>query len=77
MKIKLLPFGKIADILPQQEWKLEGVETAGALRGHLEAKFSELKSLHYLIAVDQKMANDDSPLQEHSTVALLPPFSGG
>ncbi|MBC7775456.1 MAG: MoaD/ThiS family protein [Phycisphaerae bacterium] len=77
MKIKVLAFGKIADILPQQEWEMDGVVTTGMLRGQLEAKYPDLKGLRYLIAVDKKIANDDSPLEDRSEVALLPPFSGG
>ncbi|MDO8366074.1 MAG: MoaD/ThiS family protein [Saprospiraceae bacterium] len=77
MTIKIVAFGKIADILPQQEWETDGLETAGMLRGQLEAKYPNLKGQRYLIAVDKKIANDDSPLEEHSVVALLPPFSGG
>lgn len=77
MKIKLLAFGKLADLLPQQEWEMSGVATAGAVRLQLETEFPALKGMRYLIAVDKKIATDDSPLAENSVVALLPPFSGG
>jgi len=77
MTIKIIAFGKIADLLPEQEWEIGGVETAGTLRGQLEAKYPNLKGQRYLIAVDKKIAHDDCPLEEHSVVALLPPFSGG
>gem|GEM_PF-62336 len=77
MTIKIIAFGKIADILPEQEWKMDGVQTSGALREQLEASYPALKDLRYLIAVDKKIASDDSPLEDHSVVALLPPFSGG
>lgn len=77
MKIKILPFGKIVDILSPQDWDATGAETAGALRRQLEAKFPDLKGMHYLLAVDKKITDEESQLQEWSTVALLPPFSGG
>jgi molybdopterin converting factor small subunit len=31
----------------------------------------------YVIAVDKKVANENTTLTENSIVALLPPFSGG
>ncbi len=77
MTIKIITFGKIADILPEQEWVIDSLETAGELRGQLEAKYPDLKSLRYLIAVDKRIADDESPLEDKSEVALLPPFSGG
>jgi len=77
MTIKIIAFGKIADLLPEQEWEIGGVETAGMLRVQLEAKYPALEGLRYLIALDKKIVHDDSPLEEHSVVALLPPFSGG
>lgn len=77
MKISILAFGKIADIVPQQEWELAGMETAGALRTWLETEYPALKNLRYRFAVDKQMAADDAPLRDGSVVALLPPFSGG
>ena len=77
MKIKILTFGKIAEILPEQSLELDGVETTLALRMYLEAKHPNLKDLRYLMAVDKKIAAQDSPLEDQSVVALLPPFSGG
>ena len=77
MKVSILPFGKLADILSTQEWAMEGVTTAGEVRLQLEAKFPALKGMRYLIAVDKKIVTDDGLLGEGSVVALLPPFSGG
>jgi sulfur-carrier protein len=77
MKISVLPFGKLADILAPQEWALEDVATAGAVRHKLEAEFPALKGMRYLIAVDKKIAEEGHLLEEGSVVALLPPFSGG
>jgi molybdopterin converting factor small subunit len=31
----------------------------------------------YVIAVDRKVVSDNTILKENSTVALMPPFSGG
>ncbi len=77
MKITVLAFGKLADLLPQQEWEMAEMETAGTLRSRLEVQFPALKGMRYRIAVDKKLATDDTPLVHNSEVALLPPFSGG
>jgi molybdopterin synthase sulfur carrier subunit len=77
MKISILPFGKLADILPPQEWVMVETATAGEVRLKLETTFPALKGMRYLVAVDKKIADDDSLLGEGSVVALLPPFSGG
>lgn len=52
-------------------------ETAGSVRRQIEEQFPALKNMRYRIAVDKKIATDDTPLGHHSVVALLPPFSGG
>lgn len=77
MTIKIVTFGKIADVLSCSEWELSDVETVGELRQRLEKDFPALGGLRYRIAVDKKMANDDERLREMAEVALLPPFSGG
>lgn len=75
--MKVLAFGKIADILRQTEQDIKGPETVAALRIFLEKEYPELKSLRYLIAVDRQTAEEHTPLSENAEVALLPPFSGG
>jgi molybdopterin synthase sulfur carrier subunit len=77
MKVTILAFGKLADLLPQQEWEMTDLETAGSARRQIEEQFPALKNMRYRIAVDKKIATDDTPLGHHSVVALLPPFSGG
>ena len=77
MKIRVLAFGKIADILSCQEMEMTDMDTAGAVRSALESRFPTLKGMRYQIAVDKKIAPDDRRLEHNSEVALLPPFSGG
>ncbi|MEQ1745017.1 MAG: MoaD/ThiS family protein [Saprospiraceae bacterium] len=78
MKITILVFGKLTEILPQQHLELaDEPTTVGTVRARLEAQFPALKSMRYRMAVDKKMATDDTPLTENAEVALLPPFSGG
>lgn len=75
--MKVLAFGKIADILHKPEQDIKGPETVAALRIFLEKEYPELKTLRYLIAVDKQIADENTLLTENAEVALLPPFSGG
>lgn len=77
MHIKILAFGKIAEILSQTEWEVTGVASTEALRVQLESEFPGLKGMRYLIAVDKKIVSGDCILEDRAVVALLPPFSGG
>jgi molybdopterin synthase sulfur carrier subunit len=77
MRIKVLAFGKIADVLRRPEQDIQGPETVAQLRVFLEKEYPELKTFHYLVAVNRQAAEEDTPLSENAEVALLPPFSGG
>ncbi|MCC7465391.1 MAG: MoaD/ThiS family protein [Saprospiraceae bacterium] len=75
--MKILAFGKIADILRRPEQDIQGPETVAELRIFLEQEYPELKTLRYVIAVDKQIADEEASLSENAEVALLPPFSGG
>ncbi len=77
MEITILAFGKIADITGRHEWKIKGVSDTGSVRKHLEINYPSLKKTMYVMAVDKKIVQNNSALNENSVVALLPPFSGG
>jgi len=77
MKVTILAFGRLVDLLPQQEWEVTDLETVGSVRRQMEEQFPALKNMRYRIAVDKQLVTDDTPLREGSVVALLPPFSGG
>lgn len=77
MEVKIMAFGKIADIVDRNEWKWEGVKNTEALRERLENDFPQLQGMRYLIAVNKKIATSETLLQDQAEIALLPPFSGG
>lgn len=67
----------IADVTATREWIMEGVSTTNEVKEKLETLYPDLRRMRYLIAVDNKIANTDTPLTAQAEVALLPPFSGG
>lgn len=77
MEIKILAFGKIADITGRKEMKWKGISTTTSLKEKLEQEFPDLQKMKYQLAVNKKLANGDTPLEDQAEVALLPPYSGG
>lgn len=77
MEINIIAFGKIADLMPGREWKMEGINSTGALRDKLEKDYPALKDLPYLVAVNRQITSGDQPFTPGAEVALLPPYSGG
>ena len=56
---------------------LENVRDTNTLVKELHSLYPVLSDSKYVIAVNNKMVNENTILAENSTVALLPPFSGG
>lgn len=77
MEINLLSFGQIADITGKSAWKMVGVKDTNELIKNLEEQFPALSTVRYSIAVNKKLIQENTVLNEKDTIALLPPFSGG
>ena len=77
MAIKVILFGQLADKTGRSVLELEDVADTHALQQHLQACFPALAGTTYRIAVDKKMVSENTVLTKETTVALLPPFSGG
>lgn len=77
MEINLLAFGQIAEITGKSSWKMDGIKDSNELIKNLEEKFPALVKMKYSIAVNKKVIQENTTINENDTVALLPPFSGG
>jgi molybdopterin synthase sulfur carrier subunit len=78
MKITLLAFGPLSDVLGrQQSLELEGPISLAALRQHLEQQYPGLTQYSYKLALNEQFAEGDETIQEHDTLAIIPPYSGG
>ena len=73
----MLSFGPIADIIGKDSIVVADVSSTLELKQKLEAEFPRLKTMEYAIAVEKQLTTTSILLENHSTVALLPPFSGG
>jgi molybdopterin converting factor small subunit len=77
MKIKVIAFGYLTDILGKNPLELEDVSNTDLLKNKLCDKYPDLKKREYKIAVNQQIISENLSLDENSEVVLLPPFAGG
>jgi molybdopterin synthase sulfur carrier subunit len=77
MKINVLTFGAISDITGTKNFEMEGIDSTQKLVQTLEEKYPVLKTVQYAIAVNKEVIQEHTGLNDNTTVALLPPFSGG
>ena len=73
MKVKI--FGQLAEITAG-DLLLNDVKDTNTLVEKLHRDYPAMMSVKYLIAVDKKVINKNTVLNNDSVVALLPPFSG-
>jgi sulfur-carrier protein len=77
MEIHLLAFGQIAEIMGKSAWKMAGLKDTDTLIEKLEMQFPALVKMKYSIAVNKKVIQENTAINENDMIALLPPFSGG
>lgn len=75
--MQILVFGQLKDGVGQSVLQIDHVEDTDLLLQHLLAQYPALRAFSFRIAVDGKMIDGKMPLLPGSTIALLPPFSGG
>lgn len=77
MATTVLFFGQLTDITLQQQVLIEGVSDTDQLLSRLHENYPALQNAKYILAVNKNVVSSNTILSDHSTVALLPPFSGG
>ncbi len=80
MKIKVLLFGVVRDLLKSDQLHVElpvGVSVAGFKELFCDEYRSMKQLKSFAIAVNESYANDDLPLREGDVIAIIPPVSGG
>ena len=77
MEITVLAFGQIAELTGKSNWTMSDIHNTEQLKQAIESSFPGIKNINYLLAIDKKIAKENVVIPANSTVALLPPFSGG
>ena len=76
MQVNIITFGQIAE-LSSSQIILENVSDTDSLRLRLLEEYPSLININFAIAIDKKVVSENKLINETSTIALLPPFSGG
>lgn len=77
MQITILIFGHLVELFGASEIILKDLQDSDQLIDSLNYQYPELRNQKYAIAINKKVIISNTILTEGSTVALLPPFSGG
>ncbi len=77
MEINLLVFGQLADITGKTELRISDVKNTDELNKKLAEQYPKWPAIKYRLAVNKKIVQDNTLLNDNDMVALLPPFSGG
>ena len=76
MSVKIILFGQLAEIAGSAV-SVDNVSDTDSLINTLHRDYPEFAKTKYVIAVDKQVIKENTILNKKSTVALLPPFSGG
>jgi molybdopterin synthase sulfur carrier subunit len=77
MKIEVLFFGQLTDITGCSKLVIDYVDTTDNLKKIILEKFPALSSSIFAIAVNNQMITDNISITKNSSIAFMPPFSGG
>ena len=77
MQIRIMIFGQLTEIINSSTLQLEDIADTNSLVDELNKLYPALAASKYIMAVNKQTVMANTVLKEDSTVALLPPFSGG
>jgi len=75
--MKILAFGIVAEKTGAKEFACEDIPDSDSLYLWLRNTYPELRKIKFSIAINRKLAQVNTKIDDGSEVALLPPFSGG
>lgn len=76
MQVNIIIFGQLCELLGEN-LVLNDITDTNSLTETLNKRFPKLADSKYVMAVNKKVVTENISLTNNSTVALLPPFSGG
>lgn len=77
MKINIIVFGQLTDIIGNDNLVVSDTKNTDSLMEQLHKLYPALADTKFLVAVDKQLITANTILTNNSTIALLPPFSGG
>ena len=76
MQINIIIFGQLSELLGEN-LVLDNIRDTDSLTTVLNEKYPQLPGTKYMMAVNKKLVTANTLLNNNSTVALMPAFSGG
>ena len=77
MKINIIVFGQLTEIIGNDNLVVSDTKNTDSLMEQLHKLYPALADTKFLMAVDKQLITANTILTNNSTIALLPPFSGG
>ena len=77
MQVRIMIFGQLTDIVNTSALTLTDIVDTNGLVNELNKLYPALAGSNYIMAVNKQTVVGNTILKENSTIALLPPFSGG
>ncbi len=77
MAVNVIIFGQLTDITGEQNLVVSDVNDTDQLVTKLNTMFPAMAGSKFIIAVNKQVISENTLLTNNSTIALLPPFSGG
>ena len=75
--MEVLFFGQLTDLTKTSLIQMKGVTDLESLKHILFERYPFLQSANFMIAVDNKLMNENIELKENSVIAFMSPYSGG
>lgn len=75
--MNIMVFGELEEITGTAMLVLNNIPDTDRLLEELYTRYPALKEKQFLIAAGQQVIRENTAIGEQTTIALLPPFSGG
>jgi sulfur-carrier protein len=75
--LNVLVFGQLVDIIGSSRISIEHVGTVRDFKAMMHVIYPNLLNKTYAVAIENTLAGDEDVIADGSTVALMPPYSGG
>lgn len=77
MKVNVLFFGILTDLIGANSKEVEDVENVRQLKSWLWKNYPKTKEMDFQVAINKNIIDGKVELKDGDEVALLPPFAGG
>jgi len=77
VQVEVILFGQLTDIARGGKILIGDVADTDELVKAIEQQYPAMAGVKYIIAADKKVISTNTPINEKTELALLPPFSGG